>query len=195
MTPKQKKLMDTAITLFQKRGFKSVTVEEICRTADVSKMTFYKHFRNKKDLVQKTLKKLYEGAIDEGKTILKSSKPHRERIANLLEWKIQMLDQFTPPMLMDMKDFDPALMDFIQEKSSESLSLFEEFIRDGQKDGVFRENLNIGFLMHIFQILTKVFFLRILSSILHPMRTIFGSIWIFFFMAWQTGRTKYEPNQ
>jgi AcrR family transcriptional regulator len=158
MTPKQKKLMDTALALFQKSGFKSVTVEEICRTADVSKMTFYKHFRNKEDLVLQIIKHLYEGAIDEGKTILKSSKPHRERIADLLEWKIQMLDQFTPPMLLDMKDFDPALMHFIQEKSSESLSLFEDFIRDGQKDGVFRENLNIGFLMHIFQILSNSFF-------------------------------------
>jgi len=158
MTPKQKKLMDTALALFQKRGFKSVTVEEICRTADVSKMTFYKHFRNKEDLVLQIIKHLYEGAIDEGKTILKSSKPHRERIADLLEWKIQMLDQFTPPMLLDMKDFDPALMHFIQEKSSESLSLFEDFIKDGQKDGVFRENLNIGFLMHIFQILSNSFF-------------------------------------
>lgn len=158
MTPKQKKLMDTALALFQKSGFKSVTVEEICRTADVSKMTFYKHFRNKEDLVLQIIKHLYEGAIDEGKTILKSSKPHRERIADLLEWKIQMLDQFTPPMLLDMKNFDPALMHFIQEKSSESLSLFEDFIRDGQKDGVFRENLNIGFLMHIFQILSNSFF-------------------------------------
>ncbi|MGC9512563.1 MAG: TetR/AcrR family transcriptional regulator [Fidelibacterota bacterium] len=158
MTPKQKKLMDTALALFQKRGFKSVTVEEICRTADVSKMTFYKHFRNKEDLVLQIIKHLYEGALDEGKTILKSSKPHRERIADLLEWKIQMLDQFTPPMLLDMKDFDPALVHFIQEKSSESLSLFENFIKDGQKDGVFRENLNIGFLMHIFQILSNSFF-------------------------------------
>lgn len=158
MTPKQKKLMDTALALFQKRGFKSVTVEEICRTADVSKMTFYKHFRNKEDLVLQIIKNLYEGAIDKGKTILKSSKPHRERIADLLEWKIQMLDQFTPSMLLDMKDFDPALVHFIQEKSSESLSLFEDFIRDGQKDGVFRENLNIGFLMHIFQILSNSFY-------------------------------------
>lgn len=158
MTPKQKKLMDTALALFQKRGFKSVTVEEICRTADVSKMTFYKHFRNKEDLVLQSINNLYEGAINEGKTILKNSKPHRERIADLLEWKIQMLDQFTPPMLLDMKDFDPALVHFIQEKSSESLSLFKDFIRDGQKDGVFRENLNIGFLMHIFQILSNSFF-------------------------------------
>ncbi len=158
MTPKQKKLMDTALALFQKRGFKSVTVEEICRTANVSKMTFYKHFRNKKDLVLQIIKNLYEGALDEGKAILKSSKPHRERIADLLEWKIQMLDQFTPSMLMDMKDFDPALMHLMQDKSSESLSLFEDFIRDGQKDGVFRDNLNISFLMHIFQILSNSFF-------------------------------------
>ncbi|HAE87625.1 TPA: hypothetical protein DCG86_06345 [Candidatus Marinimicrobia bacterium] len=158
MTPKQKKLIETALKLFQEKGLKSVTVEEICRTADVSKMTFYKHFRNKKDLVLQIIKKLYDDAIDEGKSVLRSSKPHRQRVADLLEWKIKMLDQQTPPMLLDIKDYDPSLEKFIKQKSSESLLLFKDFIRDGQEEGVFRKNLNMGFLLHIFQILSNSFF-------------------------------------
>lgn len=158
MTPKQKKLIETALKLFQEKGLKSVTVEEICRTADVSKMTFYKHFRNKKDLVLQIIKKLYDDAIDEGKSVLRSSKPHRQRVADLLEWKIKMLDQQTPSMLLDMKDYDPSLETFIKQKSSESLLLFKDFIRDGQEEGVFRKNLNMGFLLHIFQILSNSFF-------------------------------------
>jgi len=150
--------METALKLFQKKGFKGVTVEEICRTSDVSKMTFYKHFLNKEDLVLQIIKKLYNDAIEEGKSVLNSSKPHRDRIADLLEWKIKLLDQFTPPMLLDMKDFDPSLEIFIKQKSSESLSLLKDFIRDGQEEGVFRKNLNIGFLIHIFQILSNCFF-------------------------------------
>ncbi|KUK52487.1 MAG: Regulatory protein TetR [Marinimicrobia bacterium 46_47] len=121
-------------------------------------MTFYKHFRNKKDLVLQIIKKLYDDAIDEGKSVLRSSKPHRQRVADLLEWKIKMLDQQTPPMLLDIKDYDPSLEKFIKQKSSESLLLFKDFIRDGQEEGVFRKNLNMGFLLHIFQILSNSFF-------------------------------------
>jgi AcrR family transcriptional regulator len=47
---KQKKriqITETAIRLFSQFGTKRVTIEEICRTAGVSKVTFYKHFKNK----------------------------------------------------------------------------------------------------------------------------------------------------
>ena len=34
--------------LFWKYGIKRVAIEEICKQAHVSKMTFYKYFKNKK---------------------------------------------------------------------------------------------------------------------------------------------------
>ena len=52
---KSKKLCQisqTAETLFKLYGIKRVTVEEICKKANVSKMTFYKYFRNKIELVK-----------------------------------------------------------------------------------------------------------------------------------------------
>ena len=47
----RERLMKSAFTLFQRFGIKKVTVEEIARGANVSKMTFYKYFRNKKDIL------------------------------------------------------------------------------------------------------------------------------------------------
>jgi AcrR family transcriptional regulator len=47
---KYQDLLNTARELFFKHGTKRVTIEEICEKADVSKMTFYKFFRNKEDL-------------------------------------------------------------------------------------------------------------------------------------------------
>lgn len=44
---KQRELIETAAQLFFKHGFKRVTVEEICRTAKVSKVTFYRYFAAK----------------------------------------------------------------------------------------------------------------------------------------------------
>jgi len=40
---KYNQIIDTSKKLFWKYGIKRVTIEEICREAGVSKMTFYKH--------------------------------------------------------------------------------------------------------------------------------------------------------
>ena len=50
-----KKFQDTITTakmLFWKHGIKRVSIEEICKEASVSKMTFYKFFKNKEALAE-----------------------------------------------------------------------------------------------------------------------------------------------
>ncbi|MCB5261331.1 MAG: TetR/AcrR family transcriptional regulator [Candidatus Cloacimonetes bacterium] len=49
---KQRKLIETAAQLFFKHGFKKVTIEEICRTAKVSKVTFYRYFSSKDEMIK-----------------------------------------------------------------------------------------------------------------------------------------------
>ena len=46
-SPKKEQILKTGKELFWKYGFKLVTIEEICKEAGVSKMTYYKYFTNK----------------------------------------------------------------------------------------------------------------------------------------------------
>jgi len=50
--PKRELVLKTGKELFWKFGFKRVTIEEVCKEAGISKMTFYKFFTNKIDLVK-----------------------------------------------------------------------------------------------------------------------------------------------
>ncbi len=45
------RLQDTAIRLFEERGFDDVTVEEVATAAGVSHMTFFRHFPTKESVV------------------------------------------------------------------------------------------------------------------------------------------------
>ncbi len=49
------KLTEAGRSLFWKFGFTKVTVEEICQSAGVSKMTFYRYFENKTELAKRIL--------------------------------------------------------------------------------------------------------------------------------------------
>ncbi|MDL2282873.1 TetR/AcrR family transcriptional regulator, partial [Parabacteroides sp. OttesenSCG-928-G06] len=49
---KQEDIIHAGWRLMQRYGVRRVTIEEICREAGVSKMTFYKYFENKMALVK-----------------------------------------------------------------------------------------------------------------------------------------------
>jgi len=49
---KREQILQTAHELFSRHGAKRVTVEELCRVAGVSKVTFYRHFANKIALLE-----------------------------------------------------------------------------------------------------------------------------------------------
>ncbi|TNH04554.1 TetR/AcrR family transcriptional regulator [Testudinibacter sp. TR-2022] len=48
-------IQQTALQLFSQQGWKRVSVDEICQQAKVSRVTFYKHFKNKKALLKQLL--------------------------------------------------------------------------------------------------------------------------------------------
>ncbi len=47
----RKKLLDTAITLFKKYGYEKVTIEQICKEADVTTGAFYHHLKSKAGVI------------------------------------------------------------------------------------------------------------------------------------------------
>ena len=54
--PKRAELVKTAQALFAKEGFKGVSVDRLVQTAGVAKMTLYKGFRTKDELILETLR-------------------------------------------------------------------------------------------------------------------------------------------
>ena len=55
---KKLQIVETAKDLFMRYGIRRVTIDEICRTAGASKMTFYKYFSNKIALLKEILCRL-----------------------------------------------------------------------------------------------------------------------------------------
>ena len=49
-------IISAASKLFYSQGYNSVGVDDIARAAQVAKMTFFKHFKNKNELIEETLK-------------------------------------------------------------------------------------------------------------------------------------------
>lgn len=150
--PKLIKLLDAASMLFIKYGFKKVTIEEICKKANVSKMTFYKYFPNKTAIAKAMLEELFDHQMDTMKKIMTLDIPIPEKIQTMVQTKISDIQKygfgfnFIKEVLGDM---DPELTEFIEEKNQWFQNQIKKLILEEQKKGTISRDINVDFVIHI----------------------------------------------
>ena len=144
---KQQALVETAEFLFRKFGFKRVTVNEICDKAGVSKMTFYKYFKNKKDLV-KTMLSIWIGDgfryLDE---ISARDIDITEKVRLLLEYKLEATKKMGPKFIHELLTGQTGFESFLEETRQERYRRFLAFLTDAQQKGEMSPNLRPEFIM------------------------------------------------
>jgi AcrR family transcriptional regulator len=114
---KQAQILKTAEALFSRYGIKRVSVEEICRKAGASKMTFYKYFPNKSDLFKHIWGLWIEEGYDYLDEINERDIPFPEKIRLILEYKLDFAARMNPDLIeevihidLDMQAFTAHLM-------------------------------------------------------------------------------------
>jgi AcrR family transcriptional regulator len=152
---KLQQIYSTAKSMFMRYGFKRVSVEEICREASVSKMTFYKHFSNKFDLLKFILEKMTSDSYAEYREILGQEIPYSEKVSKMIQLKMKYTDELSPEFFNDLyKNAEPEIVDFWHKKTQEILQLTLQDLKAAQVQGDVRSEIKpefiLYFLNHIF---------------------------------------------
>jgi AcrR family transcriptional regulator len=142
-------ILSTAEDLFQTYGFKRITIEEICTKANVSKMTFYKYFPNKNELIKhlmnSSLKQVEKTTNDfDGMDV-----PLTEKIKIILRLKEEAIGKFSKEFLADYVNADPDLQDFFKDFYEKAATFFIDFIKKAQQNGEVRGDINPEFLLAV----------------------------------------------
>jgi AcrR family transcriptional regulator len=153
---KYQNLINTARELFFKHGTKRVTIEEICEKADVSKMTFYKFFRNKEDLAMKILSELKDRIFSEQDEIMNQDIPFIDKIKGIMNHFIRTSEELEDIFLDEMWGTNEAFVNFFSTLKNKSDQLMVGFIRQGQKEGVIRESLKPELIMYLAEVMENV---------------------------------------
>ena len=145
-SPKRIQILTTGKELFWKFGFKRVTIEEICREAGVSKMTFYKFFPNKLELATTILDAIFEENLEKIRKLRDEHESPDKTFKKMLQLKSEGTHGISNEFIKDLyADPDGLLKSYIEEKSN---MMFAEIIRvyeQGKEDGWIRKDLNIPF--------------------------------------------------
>lgn len=146
--PKKNQILATGKEFFWKFGFKRVSIEEICREAGVSKMTFYKFFPNKTELAKIILDEVFEDSL---KKIHKLGDEHEspdETLKKILQLKAEGSRNVSEEFIKDLyANPEGELKVYMEEKTK---VVFAEMIRvyeKGKENGWVRKDLNIPFFM------------------------------------------------
>lgn len=156
--PKYQAVKDTGKVLFWKHGIKRVSIEEICREAKVSKMTFYKFFPNKIELAKYLLIEIIDASLNDFKKVLDSDLSFTEKVQKMFLIKMEAAKGFSVEFINDVYKFPetgiPAIM---EEKGNVSLQLFVNFFLESQQKSLIRKDVKIEFIMHYFNQMAQIF--------------------------------------
>jgi AcrR family transcriptional regulator len=145
-------LMDASRELFWKYGFRRVSIDEICRAAKVSKMTFYSFFPNKLELAKRVFDKQAEEGFQEFRKIMYEDCSPSLKMKKILQLKIDGTNNISNEFLMDFyNNPDLGLKAHIEEKTGKIWAETLDLFRDGQENGWIRKDMKIEFMFYFMQ--------------------------------------------
>jgi AcrR family transcriptional regulator len=148
--PKRDQLLASAKGLFWKHGIRRVSIEEICREADVSRMTFYKHFHDKESILIAIMDALEEQAVQQYQAIMKSGLPFREKVEALVHSKSTQTEMMSHELYRDIHQHaGPAVIERMERMERDSLRLIEQDFIHAQKQGFLRAGIHPKFFVHM----------------------------------------------
>ena len=103
MSKNAKKLLkDATWKLVLKHGFKSTKVQDICKEAHVSKMTFYYYYENKHQIIEEVVLEFFDNAINHTREIMNTNMPFHDKIIDLVHWKADFVKAMSPQFVQEL---------------------------------------------------------------------------------------------
>jgi len=134
-------IYDAALALFDQRGFAAVTIEEVCRAADVARGTFFLHFPSKAALLFEFNRRL---AAELAACLVEprgSAVGEYRRMVDVFGQRWLTHSDVMGAMLRELL-VTPGAMAAPESGGRDLRDLVEEIVRRGQQRGEFRRNVS-----------------------------------------------------
>jgi len=139
----RKRITAHAERVFRERGFRKVTVEELCADLGMSKRTFYRYFADRDALVVTVVVERVESHVPAILENLTSSGPVDTILRKHFDLLIHnVLANVSTQMMVDIQVLMPELWDRIEQFRSGAVGIITELLRRGQKEGSIRPDVD-----------------------------------------------------
>jgi len=134
--------------LFYRFGVRKTTVGDICREAGISRMTFYKHFRDKTHVAEVLLNRIVDEMIGSFRRIMDQDIPYSERVRQFIEMKLNRAEGVGSSFVQEIYGSPyPVLHALLRRRMDENLKIALAEYRKAQRQGHIRPDVKPEFLV------------------------------------------------
>jgi AcrR family transcriptional regulator len=147
---KYAQLLESAGGLFKRYGIRRVSVEEICRHAQVSKMTFYRYFNDKIDIARTMLIGMMEQAFVEYRAIMDSDDSYTDKVTKIIQFKLEKSEDMGTAFFREVFNGPYSeLHSVMEEGTAKTMDMAREDFIKAQKQGDIRQDVKPEFLIFL----------------------------------------------
>ncbi len=136
-------ILNAALSLFNQRGYRQVTVDDIAHKRGISKRTLYQHFESKEDIAKQVV--LRELAML-GDTVDEISKDDSldfvAAFTNILSAVQRAVGGFSLTFLEDIERYAPSVFQLIVDFRTNRILFLTALFRRSQEEGTVRPEIN-----------------------------------------------------
>ncbi|ADK79237.1 TetR/AcrR family transcriptional regulator [Sediminispirochaeta smaragdinae] len=152
---KKENIKNASIELFSLYGIKKVSMNEIAEKAQVSKVSIYKYFNSKDDLIRYVIKAVSSEILSDINNIIESENPFPEKVKMIIMNKNQGLKFLRGDFFTELLSLDEVLNNYYEHEFKEKAnSLMSKFIELGKTSGFIDKKVKTATILtyiHIFQ--------------------------------------------
>ncbi|PID88270.1 MAG: hypothetical protein CSB06_01065 [Bacteroidia bacterium] len=146
----RRKIVSTAKTLFSNNGFRKMTVENICQKAGVSKMTFYRYFQNRTQLVQLIVELIFEENRLKYRELMDAQLPFTIKMYRWTTMRVEGALSISSKLAEDIKNSEIlSLQAVLQKETEKEEAMILEDIKAAQKQNQIRKNLRPELVLYL----------------------------------------------
>lgn len=149
-TAKYKLIVEVGHHLFWKHGIRRVSIEEICREAGISKMTFYRNFDNKIELAKAVVAKVFTDAETQYLELMAQEIPFEEKIKQQVVMKFEGTKEISAELIKDVySDWNEELKVLFQQMAGKMTQLVYKDYQHAIDQGWIRKDVKLDFIFYM----------------------------------------------
>jgi len=144
---KHQKIIQAAIRVFARKGFYNARVSEIAKEAEVADGTIYLYFKNKDDILISLFEEEMRKLIDTMKEDLSKQKDPIEKIKKFAMNHLSLISRnqdLAEVLQVELRQSSKFMREYVKDHYMEFLNIFASIIKEGQEQGLFRDDVNTG---------------------------------------------------
>lgn len=148
------RILEAASDAFSQKGIKSVRMDDIAQSLNISKRTLYEIYENKEVLLYECLKTSKARAQEEMTFIAAQQNNVMDIILDIYRSKMSQLQKNNPQFYSDLEKY-PQLQSFLEEQHDKDRTKLKDFLRRGIEEGYFKGDINVDIIANVFDAINE----------------------------------------